>query len=689
MLKGYHLRTFGFPVIALLALFANLHSAPALGYGTTTRVSVDSRGNQGVLGGSGTPAISGDGRYVAFSSNSSNLAGSDSSLGQYPDIYVYDRQTGQTSRISDNATGKRAYASGGLSISADGRFVAFLPILSEILGCAKGSQLVVHNRESGENICVSTPPNFLLSTNYSSLSVDGRYIAFDSIASNLVENDTNGERDVFLYDFQTQKTKRVSVDSAGNQPAKSGSNLGSTDPAISADGRYVAFESGAKNLVAGDVDNKDDIFIHDTQTGVTGLISVSSSGIKGNGNSERPSISADGRYVAFDSDANNLVPGRSGNVKDIYVHDLQTHETSRVSVDSTGKLANRFSTDPSISADGRYVTFTTEATNLISGDPHPEGGVFIHDRLMGQTTCVSIDLTGNHCAGAAEALISTDGKYVAFTTGSPDLVVGDTNGIGDVFVHARGVDVTPTPDSADLSVTLSDNPDPIIVNNPLTYTTMVTNNGPAAATGVQLNLTLANGTNFVSAASGCVLSGADVSCPIGDLAMGAQVSRSIVAAPTLVGATNTRASISANQADSNSANNQASAVTTVTAAPGTQVSADLTLILRSPKSVKIGKNVLYTFAVKNKTKVLAPSVIVNIQIPDTVKLLKKPNYCTVTGTQLACDLGRLGKKKTKIFSIKVRSTTKGLITNTASVSSNLVRDTNLANNAITKSTKVR
>ena len=337
------------PSAALMLISLTQPAAAIAATGTITRVSVDSNGNQAISDGgpgrgSGTPLISADGRYVAFSSRSSNLAGVDSSFFLFPDIYLHDRLTGVTSRISDDANGKRAYANGGLSLSADGRFVAFSPSLGEAVGCDKGAifGLVVHDNQTGQKTCIPKATGAL----YSALSADGRYVAFSG-ASGLVTDDTNGISDVFVHDLQTGVTRRVSVDSAGNQAAKTAySVLGSTYPSISADGRYVVFESAAGDFVAEDLNNRDDIFVHDTQTGVTSLISVSSSGIQGNSHSERPSMSADGRYIAFDSDAYNLVPGRSSNFRDVYVHDRQTHETTRVSVDSAGKLANRSSEAP-------------------------------------------------------------------------------------------------------------------------------------------------------------------------------------------------------------------------------------------------------------------------------------------------------------------------------------------------------
>ncbi len=164
---------------------------------------------------------------------------------------------------------------------------------------------------------------------FPAISADGRYVAFTSLASNLVPGDTNGVQDIFVHDRQTGKTTRVSVDSAGSEV-----NGISILPAISADGRYVAFTSFASNLVAGDTNGLTDIFVHDRQTGKTTKVSVDSAGSEANGFSLLPVISADGRFVTFTSFASNLVAGDRNGVQDVFVHDRQTEETARVSADS-------------------------------------------------------------------------------------------------------------------------------------------------------------------------------------------------------------------------------------------------------------------------------------------------------------------------------------------------------------------
>src|SRR5262249_4136371 len=162
------------------------------------------------------------------------------------------------------------------------------------------------------------------SSNGFSLSADGRFVAFKSFATNLVSGDTNNATDVFVHDRQTGQTERVSVDSTGRE-----SNNNSYDSILSADGRIDAINSIATNLVGGDTNNAADIFVHDRQTGQTERVSVDSAGVQGNRDSEIPSLSADGRFVAFNSTATNLGGGDTNNAADIFVHDRQTGQTER------------------------------------------------------------------------------------------------------------------------------------------------------------------------------------------------------------------------------------------------------------------------------------------------------------------------------------------------------------------------
>src|SRR5437762_758323 len=200
----------------------------------------------------------------------------------------------------------------------------------------------------------------------SALSADGRFVAFDSAATDLVAGDTNGVSDVFVHDRQTGTTERVSVASGGAQGNGSSGLIGfAFPPALSADGRFVAFVSAATDLVAGDTNGVSDVFVHDRQTGTTERVSVASGGAQGNGNSGGffavPALSAAGRFVAFQSAATNLVAGDTNGTTDVFVHDRQTCTTERMSVASGGAQGNGVSAGPALSADGRVVAFRIHA----------------------------------------------------------------------------------------------------------------------------------------------------------------------------------------------------------------------------------------------------------------------------------------------------------------------------------------
>jgi Tol biopolymer transport system component len=406
--------------------------------GTTTRVSVASDGTQG-NDFSGDSAISATGRFVAFDSPATNLVSDDTN--GVPDVFVHDRKTGQTTRVSVASDGTQGDCNSDFpSLSANGRYVAFDSCASNLVsGDSNGFvDTFVHDRATGQTTLVSVASDGTQgndsSSSHVSISANGRYVAFQSFASNLVSGDTNNTLDVFVHDRQTGQTTRVSVASNGTQ----GNGL-SAHPSLSANGRYVAFASSASNLVSGDTNGAEDVFVHDRKTGRTTLVSVASDGTQGNGESAFPSISDTGRYVAFFSSASNLVSGDTNFASDIFVHDRQTGRTTRVSVASDGTQANDGSGVLSISANGRFVAFESVATNLVSGDTNNSQDIFVHDRQTGQTTRVSVGSNGTqgngHSFDPYPASISANGRFVAFESVATNLVSGDTNGVTDIFVH--------------------------------------------------------------------------------------------------------------------------------------------------------------------------------------------------------------------------------------------------------------
>jgi len=269
----------------------------------------------------------------------------------------------------------------------------------------------------------------------SSISADGRYVAFTSSAPNLVPGEANDNTDVFVVDRTTGAVERVSVRAGGEQ-----GNADSFAASISADGRYVAFSSYASNLVTDDTYDKLDVFVKDRLSGALYRVSTDSDGAQANNDSRDPSISADGHHVAFASEASNLAPGDSNQASDVFVKDWVYGTVDRVSESSDGTFALGKSVTPSISANGRYVAFASDARNLVSGDTNLIQDVFVKDRSTRVISRVSISddgEQGDSHSGTGRPSISADGRYVAFDSWASNLMPGDTNGYIDVFVSDR------------------------------------------------------------------------------------------------------------------------------------------------------------------------------------------------------------------------------------------------------------
>lgn len=322
----------------------------------------------------------------------------------------------ETERVSLDSAGNEGNAESRTSfssISADGRYVVFCSIASNLVaGDTNGAyDVFVHDRINRITTRVSVSSEGVQGDNHStsfSISADGRFIAFGSDASNLVLGETNVSSAIYVHDLITSATSRVSD-----------STLSARSPSISADGRYVAFEQWVPLSIYSGASPA--IFVHDRNTGINTRISGGSDQLwcATYCRSEAPSISADGRYIAFQSEAYDLVVDDRNSAWDIFVHDRGTGITSRVSVDSTGREAYRRSFNPSISADGRFVAFASEAPNLVDGDTNVAYDVFVHDRVSGVTSRVSVSSTGNEvlregAQGANYPSISADGRFVVF-----------------------------------------------------------------------------------------------------------------------------------------------------------------------------------------------------------------------------------------------------------------------------------
>jgi Tol biopolymer transport system component len=427
---------------ALLALLVGLASTARAQ--TTDVVSVAVGGGQ-PDGGTALDyvSISGDGRYVAFPSNATNLVAGGTSGTQ---VFVRDRQTAVTELVSVSTGGGSA---NGLCrcprISADGRFVVFSSNASNLVaGDINGfTDVFVRDRLAGTtvqaNVDGAAVPADLgqEAALYShTISPDGRYVAFQSPATNLVPGDTNGVLDDFVKDMQTGAIERVSVATGGVQA--NGSSTGRT--LVSADGRYAVVTSSASNLVAGDANGTGDVFLRDRQSDTTQFVSISTTSTLGNGLSIGSSMTPDGRYVVFHSLASNLVSGDTNGTWDVFLRDRQSGTTERVGVSSCGSEGNNISfSHQAITDDGRYVAFSSSANNIVPDDTNGSRDVFLKDRQSGVTTRASLSSGGAQgSAGGATVsppALSADGLHIAFSSDS-SFVPGFVGNM--TYVRTRG-----------------------------------------------------------------------------------------------------------------------------------------------------------------------------------------------------------------------------------------------------------
>lgn len=402
----------------------------------TSRVSSAAGGGDSD-GDSGLPSVSADGGLIAFQSYATDLVADDDNGER--DIFVRDKASRTTVRASVNSAGAEADGdSMWPAMSGDGRYVVFT---------SDATNLVLNDTNDSADIFVRDlvgERTFRVSIGDdegeaggssvgASVSEDGRYVAFTSYAPDLVAVDNNGVPDVFVRDRAGMRTWRVSVRSDGHA-----SNGVSSDPSISADGRLVAFVSTGSNLVADDTNGVADVFIHNLDGGGTRRLSVSSRGRQGNSVSLDPSISGSGRHVVFSSVASNLASGDSNGVEDVFMRDRKREKTRRMNVSDTGEQGNGLCRAPVISADGRYVVFMSYSSTLVSGPNNGLGQILVRDRTNDTTRVVSLSEGGAQGGGDSDApSVSADGQYVAFHSVATDLVSADTNGERDVFLRRR------------------------------------------------------------------------------------------------------------------------------------------------------------------------------------------------------------------------------------------------------------
>lgn len=404
----------------------------------TLRFSTTSSGAEG-NGHSRYPSLSDDNRWIAFESQADDLVPGDTNGST--DVFLKDVQTGALSLVSRGLGGLPADGpSYHATISGDSLWIVFESEATNlVVGDTNGVRDVFLYSRLAETITrVSVSSGGVQGNGQSGqggllkgsdISHDGNRIVFQSVASNLVPGDTNTAADIFVLDRPTNSLLRVNINSSGHQ-----ANAPSQDPAISADGTRVAYTTGASNLFTPDTNGEYDILVVQVGTHNVYRASQDSVGSQANSHSARPALSADGRIVAFESHATNLVPGDTNGTADTFVHDSATGITERVSVGWLGQEASNYAYRPSISGDGLRVAFTSAAGNLVPGGNTMQS-VYVRDRGLGTTERWGQGSDGqNGFAGSDDPFLTGAGDRVVFTSLAP-LVPQDTNGRQDIYLR--------------------------------------------------------------------------------------------------------------------------------------------------------------------------------------------------------------------------------------------------------------
>lgn len=430
--RGHLVSLFTLVFLFVLPLLTLAH-AVNLGI-LTSRISVASNGTEGNAI-SYRGRMTNDGRWVLFTSFADNLVAGDTNGRQ--DVFLHDRFTSTTQRVSLSSTGSQAnHESISGDISATGIYVTFISTATNLVSNDTNgvSDVFFRNLQTGttERVSVSsseTQANSGAVNQQSGVSADGRWVVFSGTATNLVTGDTNATSDIFLRDRLNGTTSRISVSSSGVQ-----ANGASGYPGISDDGRFVIYDSVASNLVAGDSNGDSDIFLYDRLSGTTSRVSVTSGGAQGNGASRLAKISSSGEYVVFESDATNLVPGDTNDRRDVFLYERTSGTVELVSVNSDGIAGNQVSQLANVNAAGRYIVFRSDATNLVANDTNARTDTFLHDRNTHQTTRISVATDGTQANGTSwfSPEISSDGTLVAFDSDASNLVEGDNNFVCDI-----------------------------------------------------------------------------------------------------------------------------------------------------------------------------------------------------------------------------------------------------------------
>ena len=423
-----HIGRIAVSAVAALLLAA---TSPALAAGIAERESVGSAGQQ-ADGYSVLPSVSGDGTLVAFNTAAHNLVAKDPNRWS-SDILVRDRVGRTTSLVSVSTAGLKANGRNGVAlISRDGKRVAFESAATNLAdGDTNGAvDVFVRDLGTGTTSRASLGPlgrQAGRGSSLAALSHEGRHVAFLT-SDNLLGLPGPSAANLYVRDTATGQTTLETASLTGGLP-----NGGTSQAAMSGDGRYLAFASRARNLLkVTQRGSGQNLFLRDRQLGVTKLVSVTASGgaVSGYYVVDSPRVSDNGRIVAFSSDAPGLVQGGSSGHVDVFVRDMAAGTTTRM---TSGANGDSFVQD--MTPDGRYLVVLSSATNLVPGDTNGKADIFVYDRQAGTVTRASTGARGQADDDSLSAAVSTDGKVVAFASRAANLVNGDTNGVADVFAR--------------------------------------------------------------------------------------------------------------------------------------------------------------------------------------------------------------------------------------------------------------
>jgi uncharacterized repeat protein (TIGR01451 family) len=506
-----------------------------------------------------------------------------------------------------------------------------------------------------------------------SVSSNGRYVAFASTATNLVPGDTNAASDVFVRDTVSGTTTLVSV-GAGGVPA----NGASDQPSISGDGRYVAFRSAASNLVASDTNGHYDVFVRDLVAGTTSLVSQSTGGTQGDNDSAQPFVSATGRYIVFQSLADNLISADQLGKQDIFLRDTQLGTTERVSLSMSNGSPAGPSAFPSVSADGRWVAFQSGGFNITGDCSTGTTQIYVRDRQSGTNYCltdgVNIHAYGN--GASTHPQISSDGSTVVWTSVATNLVSGDTNGNGDVFERAATggpITLVSKGPGSTQSDGVSDWPSVDAVGRMVAF--------DSTATDLVSGDTNAVGDTFVWDNQQKTMTRADVTS--------AGVQATAVSTKPEISATGQQVVFRTTSAlVSNDTNGAADAYERDL---GTLPNPDLaTTISGTPNPATVGANVVYTVGVKNNGTAADTATTVTIPLPSNATFVTGSapgGACTLAASTVTCPLGALAISASASAQVTMTGTSVGSLSVTATASSPQA-DLNTADNAATTSTNI-